>query len=119
MYFKTRRASTRHYTVYVFNQRNINAADLAPSLAPRALQHMQKKKTFPLTPALQNSVELFRHIMSSHEAKGSCLSRSARAIYIIICQSLSVCLSARYLLPHLWSDLNFKGTYGLLEPRGT
>ena len=95
MYFKTRRASTRHYTVYVFNQRNINAADLAPSLAPRALQHMQKKKTFPLTPALQNSVELFRHIMSSHEAKAhACLDLQGPLFSIqkcdIHCSSYSI-----------------------------
>ena len=37
-------------------------------------QLAKKKKTFPLTPALQNSVELSRHIMSSHEAKAhACL----------------------------------------------
>ena len=35
---------------------------------------MQKKKIFPLTPALQNSVELSRHMMSSHELRAhACL----------------------------------------------
>ena len=31
--------------------------------------------------------------------------------------SMSVCGSVCYLLPHLWSDLNFKGTHGFLRPR--
>jgi hypothetical protein len=33
--------------------------------------------------------------------------------------SISVCMSGCYLLPHLWSDLNFKGTYGILGSRRT
>ena len=32
--------------------------------------------------------------------------------------SICVCMFECYLLPHLWSDLNFKGTYGILGSRG-
>ena len=67
----------------MFNQRNINAADLAPSLVPPALHHLQKKKTFPLTPAVQNSVELSCHIMSSHESKAhACLDLQGSPVLI-------------------------------------
>ena len=55
-------------------------------LLPPALHNLQKKKTFPLTPALQNSVELSRHIMSSHEAKAhACLDLQGPLFSIQTC----------------------------------
>ena len=46
-----------------------------------------------------------------------CVRVGHETIDIIICQSLSVCVSKRYLLPQFWSDLTFKGTYGFLRPK--
>ena len=54
----------------MYNQQNVNIADFAPFQVPPALHHLHILGT----PALQNSVELSRHIMSSHEAKAhACL----------------------------------------------
>ena len=77
-------------------------------------------KVFKLKPEdLATTPQYFCEVFECCEFLTGTTKAIETSIYLYNNLSICVCMFERYLLPQFWSDLNFKGTYGILGSRRT